>query len=50
MEIDAKIAYEIALNRVLEKEKQIIELTALYAGALDEIDKLKEELKQLRGE
>ena len=30
MELDAKILYEIALNKALEKEKQLIELMALY--------------------
>ena len=34
MELDAKILYEIALNKALEKEKQLIELMALYQQSL----------------
>lgn len=48
MEINGRVAYEIALNRVLEKEKQLIELTALYTEALNKIKVLQEELEELK--
>lgn len=50
MELDAKIAYETALNRVLEKEKQIVELMALYTNALEEIKRLEKELEEYKKE
>ena len=34
MEIDAKVLYEVALRKALEKEQQLIELTALYQQSL----------------
>lgn len=46
MEIDSKIIYEVALRKVLEKEQQLIELTALYQQTLQEIEQLKKQLNQ----
>lgn len=46
MEIDSKIIYEVALRKALEKEQQLIELTALYQQALQEIEQLKKQLNQ----
>lgn len=48
MEVNGRIAYEVALNKVLEKEKQLIELTVLYNEALNEIKALQEELEELK--
>lgn len=48
MEVNGRIAYEVALNKVLEKEKQLIELTVLYNEALNEIKTLQEELDELK--
>lgn len=48
MEVNGRIAYEVALNKVLEKEKQLIELTVLYNEALNEIKVLQEELDELK--
>ena len=50
MEIDAKIAYEAALSTALEKEKQLIELSALYNQSIKRIEELEKELKEARGE
>ena len=46
MEIDAKVLYEIALNKALEKEKQLIELMALYQQALIKIKELEDKLNE----
>ena len=46
MEIDAKILYEIALNKALEKEKQLIELMALYQQSLIKIKELEDKLNE----
>lgn len=46
MEIDSKIIYEVALRKALEKEQQLIELTALYQQTLQEIEQLKKQLNQ----
>lgn len=48
MEVNGRIAYEVALNKVLEKEKQLIELTVLYNEALNEIKVLQEKLDELK--
>ena len=47
MELDAKILYEIALNKALEKEKQLIELMALYQQSLLKIKELEDKLNEL---
>lgn len=47
MELDAKILYEIALNKALEKEKQLIELMALYQQSLIKIKELEDKLNEL---
>lgn len=47
MELDAKILYEIALNNALEKEKQLIELMALYQQSLIKIKELEDKLNEL---
>ena len=47
MEIDAKILYEIALNKALEKEKQLIELMALYQESLRKIKELEDKINEL---
>lgn len=46
MEIDAKVLYEVALNKALEKEKQLIELMALYQQALMKIKELEDKLNE----
>ena len=48
MELDARIVYEVALNRVLEKEKQLIEMSALYNQSLQLIKELQDELEKYR--
>ncbi len=48
MELDAKIAYEVALSRVLEKERQLIEISALYNQSLRLIKELQDELEKYR--
>ena len=47
MEIDAKVLYEIALNKALEKEKQLIELMALYQESLRKIKELEDKINEL---
>ena len=47
MELDAKILYEAALNKALEKEKQLIELMALYQQSLIKIKELEDKLNEL---
>ena len=47
MEIDAKILYEIALKKTLEKEQQLIELMALYQQSLLKIKELEDKLNEL---
>lgn len=48
MEVDGRVAYEIALNRVLEKEKQIIELMSAYNQAMQLVESLQKELDELK--
>lgn len=48
MELDARIAYEVALNRLFEKERQLTEMTALYNQSLQLIKELQDELEQYR--
>ena len=47
MEIDAKILYEVALKKTLEKEQQLIELMALYQQSLIKIKELEDKLNEL---
>ena len=47
MEIDAKILYEVALKKTLEKEQQIIELMALYQQSLIKIKELEDKINEL---
>lgn len=47
MELDAKVLYEIALNKALEKEKQLIELMALYQESLRKIKELEDKINEL---
>lgn len=47
MELDAKILYEVALNKALEKEKQLIELMALYQESLRKIKELEDKINEL---
>ena len=47
MEIDAKVLYEVALNKALEKEKQLIELMALYQESLRKIKELEDKINEL---
>lgn len=47
MEIDAKVLYEVALNKALEKEKQLIELMALYQQSLIKIKELEDKIEEL---
>ena len=47
MELDAKILYEVALNKALEKEKQLIELMALYQQSLIKIKELEDKIEEL---
>lgn len=46
MEIDAKIAYEIALQKINELNRQLIELNAFLIMKEDEIQQLKEKLEK----
>lgn len=48
MELDARIAYEVALNRLFEKERQLTEMTALYNQSLQLIKELQDELERYR--
>ena len=48
MELDARIAYEVALNRLFEKERQLTEMTALYNQSLQLIKELQDELEKCR--
>lgn len=48
MELDARIAYEVALNRLFEKERQLTEMTALYNQSLQLIKELQDELEKYR--
>ena len=43
MNVDIQLAYEVATKLLLEKEKQILELTVLYNQALKEIEELKQQ-------
>ena len=47
MEIDAKVLYEVALRKALEKEQQLIELTALYQQSLLKIKELEDKIEEL---
>ena len=47
MEIDAKVLYEVALKKALEKEQQLIELMALYQQSLIKIKELEDKLNEL---
>ena len=47
MELDAKILYDIALNKALEKERQLIELMALYQQSLIKIKELEDKIEEL---
>ena len=47
MELDAKLLYEIALRKALEKEQQLIELTALYQQSLAKIKELEDKINEL---
>ena len=46
MELDAKTAYEVAVQRLLQKEKELVELTALYYQTLQELQQLKKQLEE----
>ncbi len=46
MEIDAKIAYEIALQKINELNRQLIELSACLIMKDEEIQQLKEQLEK----
>ena len=46
MNIDMQLAYEVATQLLLEKEKQVLELTVLYNQALKEIEELKQQLNK----
>lgn len=46
MNVDIQLAYEVATKLLLEKEKQILELTVLYNQALKEIEELKQQLNK----
>lgn len=47
MELDAKIIYEVALKKALEKEQQLIELMALYQQSLAKIKELEDKINEL---
>ena len=47
MELDAKIIYEVALKKALEKEQHLIELMALYQQSLIKIKELEDKLNEL---
>ena len=47
MEIDAKVLYEVALNKALEKEKLLIDLMALYQQSLKKIKELEDKIEEL---
>lgn len=47
MEVDGRVAYEIALNRVLEKEKQIIELMSMYNQTMQLVETLQGRIEEL---
>ena len=46
MNVDMQLAYEVATKLLLEKEKQILELTVLYNQALKELEELKQQLNK----
>ena len=46
MNIDSKLAYEVAKSLLLEKESKILELTIMYNQALKEIEELKQQLNK----
>ena len=46
MNVDIQLAYEVATKLLLEKEKQLLELTVLYNQALKEIEELKQQLNK----
>ena len=46
MNVDIQLAYDVATKLLLEKEKQILELTVLYNQALKEIEELKQQLNK----
>lgn len=41
IQIDAKIAYEQAMERLFQKEREVVELRVLYAMAMQELHELK---------
>ena len=45
MEIDAKMAYEVAMQRLIQKEKELVELLALYNTVLQRLEELEREQK-----
>ena len=48
MEIDARMAYEVAMQRLVQREKELVELLALYNTALQRIEEL--EKREQKGE
>jgi hypothetical protein len=46
MNIDSKLAYEVAKSLLLEKENKILELTIMYNQALKELEELKQQLNK----
>ena len=46
MNVDMQLAYEVATKLLLEKEKQILELTVLYNQVLKELEELKQQLNK----
>jgi hypothetical protein len=48
LKIDSKIAYEVALERLILKEKEIIELRALCGQFAEEIHNLQQLVEDLQ--
>lgn len=44
MNVDMQLAYEVASKLLLEKEKQILDLTVLYSQTLKELEELRKQL------
>ena len=50
MNVDLKLAYEVAKGLLMEKENKILELTIINNQTLNEVEMLKKEIKLLENE
>lgn len=46
--ISAQIAYDVAMKRLIQKERELVELTALYNELVQQCQQLQQELQQFK--